>query len=400
IGAARGDDGERASRLRREAAKELRVGLREHRLAARVALEADRASGRVDLGHWGAASAQSSHENGVHGDAFGLRARDRAVDPALEVLAVRKNDGVPATRRSGRKEVGRGRETRGERRAGPGAHAGLHRVEKESDGRRVESERHEGLGFSFAGDQRGAVASEARQERLRRLPREDEARGRNVSRTHRGGGVEDEDDVGAPPLRGLGRFPPARPRERAAEAEHDEKREHGACGGGTARGGAARPRRERGAPGGAPPDGEDERAGCHGREKESGKEHRRLGKKRRPRAHRGVTGNRKSVANPAMARHAAAGRVAIGKTSRKRVYFVVLISLFSSLSIVANVSARPFASVARKKRPPVAFAMRWSSASSTSTFARTRRWVTRPVSGSRIGMGISTGPLFVPTPTV
>ena len=44
-----------------------------------------------------------------------------------------------AARRSGREEVGSRREARGQRRAGPGAHAGLHRVEEEPDGRRVET---------------------------------------------------------------------------------------------------------------------------------------------------------------------------------------------------------------------------------------------------------------------
>src|SRR5450759_1461892 len=104
---------------------------------------------------------------------------------------------------------------------------------------------------------------------------------------------------------------------------------------------AARAGDERGAPGRAPPDGEDESEGRQNREKEARDEQPGLGEERAERGHRGVTGKTKSAASPASARHAAAGRAASGKTSRKRVYFVVLISLFSSLSIVAKVSARP-----------------------------------------------------------
>ncbi len=114
IGAARGDDRERAARLRRKAAQELRVGFRENGLTAGVALEPAGAPGRVDFGHGGSASARSAHEDGMHGDAFRFRARDRDVDTALEVLAVGKHDGVPAARRSGREEIGRRREARGE----------------------------------------------------------------------------------------------------------------------------------------------------------------------------------------------------------------------------------------------------------------------------------------------
>ena len=146
-------------------------------------LVAARAPGRVDLGHRGAARTKRSREHGVHRDAFGLRARDGGVDTALEVLAVGEDDGVPAARRPGGEQIGGRSDARGERRAGPGAHAGLDRVEEESDGRRVESERHERLGVSFAGDRarrgrfRGAtgetarLAARERSAKVRRPPR-------------------------------------------------------------------------------------------------------------------------------------------------------------------------------------------------------------------------------------
>ena len=131
----------------------------------------------VEVRDRGPGSVQGADEDRVHRDALGLRARDRGVHAALEVLAVREDDDVLAARRAGREQIGRGREPGGDRRPGLRPHARLHRVEEQADRRGVERERHEGLGLALAGDERRAIASEPREEGLSGLPGEDEARG-------------------------------------------------------------------------------------------------------------------------------------------------------------------------------------------------------------------------------
>ncbi len=319
VGPAGLDDAEAAPRLRGEAAKERGVGTREDRRPV-LRLEAAGPAGEVDLRD-GCAAPLGPDEDGVDDDALSLRLRDRLVDAPFEVLAVGEDDDLPSGRRAGGHQLGGRGEPGRERGAGKRADSRLESLEEEGHGGGVEREGNEDLRFPFAADEGETVARQLLDEGERRLPREDEARRRDVGCAHGGGRVQDDRDVGPAALHRLGDEAPARAREGQSGAEDDEDREGCRERSPAVAREKSRLLREGGGDESLPPaagpagriprgdDGED-RGTERGADPEGRKEEV---------LHRGATGKAKRARPAASARTPAAGIATRGNVSRQRV---------------------------------------------------------------------------------